>query len=135
MRDTMMQYQEHTENNEIRMGISRVLDLSLTSLHERRLNKVHAPLLAEDMTHLRNYIIEKIVNESRRLKGDLTAKRWSLQAKLLLAKAVMLNKKRGSEASKLLLTSYKNRPNWTQSSFTEIMTSNSSREQSKRYFI
>ena len=71
------------------MGISGVLHLFLTSLHERRLNKVHVPLLAEDMAHLS--INEKIVNKSRSLKKNPTGK---LLAKVLLPKAINVEKQR-----------------------------------------
>ena len=74
------------------MGISGVLHLFLTSLHERRLNKVHVPLLAEDMAHLS--INEKIVNKSRSLKKNPTGKWWPLLAKVLLPKAINVEKQR-----------------------------------------
>ena len=107
----------------------RVSHHSLTTLHERRFNKVHVPPLAEDMTHLRNYIDEKIANESKSLKDNPTAQSWTLLAKVLLARAIMLNRRRGGEASKLLLVSYNNRPDWTQLSCTELMANLSSWEQ------
>jgi hypothetical protein len=107
----------------------RVSHHSLTSLHERRFNKVHVLPLAEDMTCLMNFIDQEIVNETRNLRENPTAQCWTLLAKLLLSRAVMLNKRRGGEASKLLLISYNNRPNRSQSASSEIMASLSSWEQ------
>jgi hypothetical protein len=65
----------------------RVSRHSLTTLHERRFNKVHVPPLPEDTASLRKFIDEKIVNESRSLKENPTAESWTLLAKLLLSRA------------------------------------------------
>ena len=107
----------------------RVSHHSLTSLHERKFNKVHVPPLAEDTTCLRNYIDGKIDKESKCLMENPTTKGWTFLAKLLLARAIMLNRRRGGEASKLLLASYNKRPDWTQSTCTDIKASLSSWEQ------
>ena len=107
----------------------RVSHHSLTSLHERRFNKVHMPPLAEDMACLQAYIDGKISEESKNLREDPNVKSWTMLAKLLLSRAIMLNKRRGGEASKLLINSYSSRPDWTMASNSELMASLSSWEQ------
>ena len=101
----------------------RVSHHSLATLHERKFNKVDVPPLAEDVTHLKNFVEQKIEEESKNLKASPTLKSWTSLAKLLLVRIVMLNKRRAGEASKLLLTSYNSRPDWTQSASKEILDS------------
>ena len=101
---------------------------SLTTLHERKFNKVNVPPLADDIANLRNYIDKKIEEESMSLEQSPTTKTWTSLARLLLARVVMLNKRRGGEASMLLLVSYQNRPEWIQCSSGEILASLSSLE-------
>lgn len=73
---------------------------SLTTLHERKFNKVNVPPLADDIANLKTYMDKKIDEESMSLEQSPTTKTWTLLAKLLLARVVMLNKRRGGEASK-----------------------------------
>ena len=107
----------------------RVSHHSLTSLHERRFNKVHVPPLAEDMMCLRKNIDQRIADEPKNLRDHPDGKSWTLLAKLLLSRAIMLNRRRGGEASKLLLTSYNSRPDWAMSASSEMRASLSSWEQ------
>ena len=112
----------------------RVSHHSLTTLHERKFNKVNVPPLADDIANLRNYIDKKTEEESTSLEQNPTTKTWTLLARLLLARIVMLNKRRGGKVSMLLLASYQNRPEWIQCSSSEILSSLSSleRQLSKR---
>ena len=59
---------------------------------------------------------------------------WSDLAQATLARLVMFNKRRGGEASKMLLSSYLSRPDWTKVNNPEIMSALSSfeRELSRR---
>ena len=101
---------------------------SLTALHERKFNKVNVPPLADDIANHRNYVDKKIEEESMSLEQSLTTKTWTSLARLLLARIVMLNKRRGGEASMFLLVSYQNRPEWIQCSSGEILASLNSLE-------
>lgn len=103
---------------------------TLATLSERKYNKVNVLPLAEDIDKLRRYIDEKVTKTSSDLKKDpKSSERWAFLAKLLLARLVMLNKRRGGEASKLTLKSYNSRPDWTQACNAEIMASLSMFEQ------
>lgn len=108
----------------------RISHHSLATLSERKYNKVNVLPLAEDIDKLRRYIDEKVTKTSSDLKKDpKSSERWAFLAKLLLARLVMLNKRRGGEASKLTLKSYNSRPDWTQACNAEIMASLSMFEQ------
>ena len=102
----------------------RVSHQSLATLHERRFNKVNVPPLAEDIANLKSFVDRRISEESENLKRKSpTKQRWTLLARLLVARVVMLNKRRGGEASQLLLQEYKGRPVWRQSASSEILAS------------
>lgn len=96
---------------------------SLSTLKERKMDAVQVLPLAEDMRKLRKFVEEGITENSRQLKLSPTSKNWTALARLLLARVVMLNKRRSGEASKLLLNSYQGIPEWTKSATSEILSS------------
>jgi hypothetical protein len=96
---------------------------SLSTLKERKMNAVQVLPLAEDMRKLRKFVEEGITENSRQLKLSPTSKNWTALARLLLARVVMLNKRRSGEASKLLLNSSQGIPEWTKSATSEILSS------------
>ncbi|CAB3999438.1 Hypothetical predicted protein [Paramuricea clavata] len=78
----------------------RVSHHSLATLHEWRFNKVNVPPLAEDIANLRSFVDRRIGEESDNLKRKSpTKKRWTLLARLLLARVLMLNKRRSIQAA------------------------------------
>ncbi|XP_028418000.1 uncharacterized protein LOC114542728 [Dendronephthya gigantea] len=96
---------------------------SISTLKERKYNKVQVLPLAEDIAKLRKFLDEEIASETSQLEELPIAKNWTSLAKLLLARIVMLNKRRGGEASKLLLKSYDEIPEWTKCATSEILSS------------
>jgi hypothetical protein len=105
----------------------RVSHHSLSTLHERKFNKVDVP------SSCRRYCSSKELHRAKdqrvvSLKASPTVKSCTSLAKLLLARVVMLNKRRAGEASKLLLTSYNSRPDWPRSANMEILDNLSSWE-------
>ena len=102
---------------------------SISTLKERKYNTVQVLPLAEDIAKLRKFLDDEIANKTSQLEKLPTAKNWTSLAKLLLARIVMLNKRRGGEASKLLLKSYEEIPEWTKNATSEILSSLSPLEQ------
>ncbi|CAB4030251.1 Hypothetical predicted protein [Paramuricea clavata] len=94
----------------------------LSTLKERKMNAVQVLPLAEDMRKLRKFVEQGITENSRQLKLSPTSKNWTALARLLLARVVMLNKRRSGEASKLLLNSYQGIPEWTKRATSEILS-------------
>ena len=112
----------------------RVSYHSLTTLKTRKFNKVELLPLAEDLEKLRKSVISKMSSSADVLEQQPQLEVWSDLAQATLARLVMFNKRRGGEASKMLVESYLNRPDWKQVNNPEIMSSLSDfeRELSKR---
>ena len=107
---------------------------SLTRLNVQKFNRVDVLPLAEDFEKLRRYIDKVISTSIVSLKRHPTLEDWSLLAQATLSRLVMFNKRRGGEASKLLVDGYQSRPNWGLANSSEIMKSLNKfeRELSKR---
>jgi hypothetical protein len=94
---------------------------SLTTLRERKYNKVDVLPLAEDMTRLKNHNNKKVGEASQSLRENPSSvNSWTLLAKLLLARLIVLNKRREGEASKPTLYAYNNRPDWREERLSEL---------------
>ena len=76
----------------------------------------------------------KSVSQELCLKKTLNA--WSTLAKRTMSRLIVFNK-RGSEVSKLIIDTYKNRPDWTQFNNQELIESLSAVEKKmiSRYII
>ncbi|XP_028417721.1 uncharacterized protein LOC114542174 isoform X2 [Dendronephthya gigantea] len=102
---------------------------SLSTLKDRKMNSVQVLPLAEDMAMLRQFVDKEITETSSQLKESPTPNNWNALARLLLARVVMLNKRRGGEASRLLMRSFNSIPEWTKNATSEILASLSPLEQ------
>ena len=78
--------------------------------------------LADDLEKLRKFILRKMSSSVQLLEEQPQLQTWSDLAQATLARLVMFNKRRGGEASKMLLDSYENRPDWTKVNNPEIMS-------------
>ena len=112
----------------------RVSHHSLSTLSASKFNKVELLPLADDLEKLRRSILSKISSSTQILAEQPQLEAWSQLAQATLARLVMFNKRRGGEASKMLLESYHQRPDWKQVNNPEIMASLSGfeRELSRR---
>lgn len=112
----------------------RVSHHSLSTLSASKFNKVEILPLADDLEKLRRSILSKISSSTQILAEQPQLEAWSQLAQATLARLVMFNKRRGGEASKMLLESYHQRPDWKQVNNPEIMASLSGfeRELSRR---
>ena len=106
----------------------RVSHHSLSALSTSKFNKVQLLPLADDLEKLRKYVLLKMSSSVQLLEEKPKLEAWSDLAQATLARLVMFNKRRGGEASKMLLESYLNRPDWTKVNSPEIMSALSSFE-------
>ena len=84
--------------------------------------------LADDLDKLRKFVLIKMSSSVHLLEEQPRVQAWSDLAQATLARLVMFNKRRGGEASKMLLSSYLSRPDWTKVNNPEIMSALSSFE-------
>ena len=101
----------------------RISHHSLTTLGDRKYNKVDLLPLAEDLKTLRNYVLGRVSLYTKSLEHQPSLEAWGQLAQATLTRLVMFNKRRGGEASKILLESYTGRPDWTTVNSQEIMSS------------
>ena len=104
----------------------RVSHHSLNSLSTSKFNKVQLLPLADDLDKLRKFVLIKMSSSVHLLEEQPRVQAWSDLAQATLARLVMFNKRRGGEASKMLLSSYLSRPDWTKVNNPEIMSALSS---------
>ena len=60
----------------------------------------------------RKHLLQKIVTCTETLKAAPTIQNWSELAETTICRMITLNKRRGGEASKTLLSSFVERPDW-----------------------
>ena len=84
----------------------RVSHHYLSSLSTSKFNKVQLLPLANDLDKLRKFVLVEMSSSVQLLEEQLQLQAWSDLAQATLARLVMFNKRRGGEASKMLLSSY-----------------------------
>lgn len=118
---------EEDANNFERLIVSewsyRVSHHSLNALSTKKFNKVELLPLANDLEKLRKSLLAKMSSNVERLEQHPQLEVWSDLAQATLARLVIFNKRRGGEASKLLIESYLERPDWSQVNSTEVLSS------------
>lgn len=108
---------------------------SLCTLGSKKFNNVELLPLAEDLEKLRKSVLSIISSTAQVLQeGRPQLEVWNQLAQATLARLVMFNKRRGGEASRMLVESYVNRPDWSLINNPEIMSTPSDfeRQLSKR---
>ena len=76
-----------------------------------------------DLVILKKHLDAEIQKNSNILAEETNFTAWRSLAEATLARIVLLNKRRGAEAAKLLITAYQNRPNWTATANHEVLCS------------
>ena len=85
---------------------------SLGTLYKRKFNKPDLLPVTEDLEVLRKHLLQKIVTCTETLKAAPTIQNWSELAETTLCRVITFNKRRGGEVSKMLLSSFVERPDW-----------------------
>ena len=87
--------------------------------------------LTDDLIKLKNYLSLKMATLSEKIKESPSYQAWRELAESTMIRILLLNKRRGAEASKLLLTAYMHRPNWKETTNKEVLDSLSSLERTR----
>ncbi|CAH3186017.1 unnamed protein product, partial [Porites lobata] len=85
---------------------------SLGTLYKRKFNKPDLLPVTEDLEVLRKRLLQKIVTCTETLKAAPTIQNWSELAETTLYRVITFNKQRGGEVSKMLLSSFVEKPDW-----------------------
>lgn len=91
-----------------------------------KLKKLQGPEVlpqAEDLVKLKDHIDLTISHLTKKLKKFFTYPEYRKLLEYTLAALILFNKRRGGEASKLLLETYMNRRKWSRDSNQEIINS------------
>jgi hypothetical protein len=103
--------------------LAYVSSRSTNSLKIKRQNQPEQLPLTEDLLKLKDFLDRNISCTTLTVSEKYSYDRWRYLLELTLASVVIFNKRRGGEASKMLLTAYVNRPDWTQRGSGEIIKS------------
>jgi len=96
---------------------------ALTSLKLLKDRKADTLPSTSDLVKLQKYQKEQISMLTCQLSTAPDAQTWRRLAEIILTRIVVFNKRRGGEASKLLLSSYVDRPNWKADGNVEFQNS------------
>ena len=96
---------------------------ALSTLKCRKHNKPLELPLTEDLIKLKQYLERKLVDLTSKLRTSPCHSTWRQLADVVLSRVLTFNKRRGGEASRLLLDAYTSRPRWDLSANTELLNS------------
>ena len=96
---------------------------SLGELSRQKFNKVEILPLTSDLQELRTHLKKGMERNTELLKVAPTLSLWCQLAEFTLTRVVIFNKRRGGEATKLLVANYKERPNWNSAALSDVYSS------------
>ena len=112
--ETLLQEQDNLQKLMESEWGDKVSSHSLTTLHKREFNKVNLLPLAEDLEKLRKHLLARIAALTEIVSKKPTLENWGQLAEVTLCRVIIFNKRRGGEASKMLLDAFNNRPDWNE---------------------
>ena len=98
----------------------RVSHHSLSTMYEKKFNKFEVLPLASDLKIVKDHLAVGMTEHSTALKKSLTnvfGNYWQRS----LHRLVLFNKRRSGETSRLLVSTYRNRPLWNQQNNDELL--------------
>ena len=101
----------------------QISTIALATLKANKFNKPEILPVTSDLLKLKKYLSLQILELGARLEATPCYQTWRNLAEVTLTRIVLMNKRRGSETSKLLINAYLNRPNWKESANQEILES------------
>ena len=101
----------------------KVSSIALATLKTNHFNKPEMLPVTEDLVLLKNFLVQTMEDENKQITKEPSYASWRALAEATLSRIILFNKRRGSEASNLLLLTYSTRPNWVASANTEIVNS------------
>lgn len=102
---------------------TRISSNALATLYNRKINATQLLPLTSDLMKLSKYLNDEIIKMQESLSECPTIKKWSFLASLTLSKIIIFNKRRSGEASRMTLTDYSSRPNWSNQCTEELKKS------------
>ena len=101
----------------------KVSSIALATLKTNNFNKVEMLPLTDDLFLLKNFLMQTMEDQNKHITEDPFYASWRALAESTMSRIILFNKRRGSEASNLLLQTYTTRPNWVASANKEIVDS------------
>ena len=101
----------------------KVSSIALATLKTNNFNKPEMLPITADLVLLKNFLMKTTDDLNNEICQSPTYECWRALAEATLSRVILFNKRRGSEASKLLLQTYVSRPNWAASANKEILAS------------
>ena len=90
----------------------KVSSIALATLKTNNFNKPEMLPLTADLVLLKKFLMQTMEDKNKEMSEDKSYASWRALAEANLSRIVLFNKRRGSEASNLLLQTYTTRPNW-----------------------
>ena len=100
-----------------------VSSVALATLKTNKFNKGQVIPLTDDLVKLKDHLSAKMSILTRQVGISPTYQLWRELAEVTMVRILLLNKRRGAEASKLLLGAYHSRPNWENMANREVLDS------------
>jgi predicted metalloprotease len=99
--------------------------LAFSSLKLKNINTTEADTLpmTTDLVKLKKWLDDCMPKVRLQLETNCNLDSWIELCKLTLARVLLLNKRRGAEAAKILLRSYLERPDWRNAANDEVLRS------------
>ncbi|XP_052759701.1 uncharacterized protein LOC128202688 isoform X2 [Mya arenaria] len=101
----------------------KISSVALSTLKTNKFNKGQVIPLTDDLVKLKNHLSSRMSALAEKLQSSPAYKVWRELAEVTMVKILLLNKRRGAEASKLLISAYQSRPNWEETTNKEILGS------------
>ena len=102
---------------------------ALSTMASRKFNKGDLLPVTSDLVKLRSYLLVEIDVRCEALSQAPSPHTWMSLVEAVLSRLILFNKRRGGEAARMLIKSYKDRPVWQQFANQEIAQSLSLLEQ------
>ena len=114
--------------------------ISTTALNTLRHNKMSQEDMlpvAEDLIQLKKYQEQQLAMLTIKLQSNPDYQTYRLLLEVVLSRITIFNRRRGGEASRLLLSAYTDRPNWQETANSDIIKSLHplERELAKRFVL
>ncbi|WAR24751.1 hypothetical protein MAR_038420, partial [Mya arenaria] len=101
----------------------KISSVALSTLKTNKFNKGQVIPLTDDLVKLKNHLSSRMSALAEKLQSSPAYKVWRELAEVTMVRILLLNKRRGAEASKLLISAYQSRPNWEETTNKEILGS------------
>ncbi|KAK4872985.1 hypothetical protein RN001_015014 [Aquatica leii] len=99
---------------------SKISSNALRTLFDRKINAVELLPITEDLLKLNKHLNSHLQMCKEALEQSENYLTWRNLARIVLCKIVLFNKRRSGEISRMTVTNYSSRPNWSQQTASEF---------------